>query len=65
MSPHEADNQLDLTLIARIVEGALLASNQPLTLAQLQGLFPNDPPIPRIASSVPLNCYSTPVLNAA
>lgn len=46
MSPHEADNQLDLTLIARIVEGALLASNQPLTLAQLQGLFPNDPQIP-------------------
>ncbi|ACA12520.1 SMC-Scp complex subunit ScpB [Xylella fastidiosa subsp. multiplex] len=46
MSPHEADTQLDLTLIARIVEGALLASNQPLTLAQLQGLFPNDPPIP-------------------
>ncbi|HHW4678811.1 MAG TPA: SMC-Scp complex subunit ScpB [Xylella sp.] len=37
---------MDLTLITRIVEGALLASNHPLTLAQLQGLFPNHTSIP-------------------
>ncbi|EWS77909.1 SMC-Scp complex subunit ScpB [Xylella taiwanensis] len=37
---------MDLTLITRIVEGALLASNQPLTLAQLHALFPDDTPVP-------------------
>src|SRR5690606_23291986 len=30
----------------RIVEAALLAANQPLPLAQLRGLFPEDEPIP-------------------
>ncbi len=34
------------SLINRIVEGALLASNQPLTLAQLQELFPEDEAAP-------------------
>ena len=37
---------LDQTLITRIVEAALLASSQPLTLIQLKGLFPLDEPIP-------------------
>ncbi len=38
---------IDPGLIKRIVEGALLASNQPLTLAQLQALFPEDQPAPK------------------
>ncbi|MCF7750777.1 SMC-Scp complex subunit ScpB [Bacillus subtilis subsp. subtilis] len=37
---------MDQPLITRIVEGALLASSQPLTLAQLQGLFPEEEPAP-------------------
>lgn len=37
---------MDQLLITRIIEGALLASPQPLTLAQLQGLFPEEEPAP-------------------
>jgi segregation and condensation protein B len=37
---------MDQDLINRIVEGALLAANQPLTLAQLHSLFPEDEPAP-------------------
>ncbi len=37
---------MDQTLITRIVEAALLASPQPLTLAQLHGLFPEEQPAP-------------------
>jgi len=37
---------MDQQLITRIVEAALLASNQPLTLAQLNALFPEDQPPP-------------------
>lgn len=37
---------MDQTLITRIVEAALLAANQPLTLVQLNGLFPLDEPAP-------------------
>jgi segregation and condensation protein B len=37
---------MDQTLITRIVEAALLAANQPLTVAQLQGLFSLDDPAP-------------------
>ena len=37
---------MDQHLITRIVEAALLAANQPLTLAQLHGLFPEDQPAP-------------------
>jgi segregation and condensation protein B len=37
---------MDQTLIIRIVEAALLAANQPLTLAQLHALFPEDQPAP-------------------
>lgn len=37
---------MDLTLIRQIVEAALLAAPQPLTLAQLAGLFPEDEPAP-------------------
>lgn len=35
---------MDQALINRIVEAALLAANQPLTLAQLHGLFPEEQP---------------------
>jgi len=38
---------MDQTLIRRIVEAALLASPQPLTLAQLVGLFPDDEQPPK------------------
>lgn len=37
---------MDQTLINRIVEAALLAAPQPLTLVQLNGLFPLDEPAP-------------------
>lgn len=37
---------MDQSLIDRIVEGALLASSQPLPLAQLKDLFPEDEPAP-------------------
>lgn len=38
--------EIDQALVTRIVEAALLASHQPLTLVQLKGLFPLDEPIP-------------------
>jgi segregation and condensation protein B len=37
---------MDQVLITRIVEAALLAANQPLTLVQLRGLFTLDEPAP-------------------
>lgn len=37
---------MDQTLINRIVEAALLAANQPLSVAQLRGLFTVDEPAP-------------------
>jgi segregation and condensation protein B len=37
---------MDQTLVTRIVEAALLAAHQPLTLVQLHGLFPLDEPAP-------------------
>lgn len=37
---------MDQQLITRIVEAALLAANQPLTLAQLHALFPEEQPAP-------------------
>lgn len=37
---------LDQPLVTRIVEAALLAASQPLTLVQLSGLFPLDTPAP-------------------
>ena len=37
---------MDQSLINRIVEATLLAATQPLTLAQLHGLFPEDEPAP-------------------
>ncbi|WP_425487611.1 SMC-Scp complex subunit ScpB [Marilutibacter spongiae] len=40
------DQSLDQSLINRIVEAALLAAHQPLTLAQLHALFPEDQPAP-------------------
>ena len=38
--------EIDQPLVTRIIEAALLASSQPLTLVQLKGLFPLDEPIP-------------------
>ena len=38
---------MDQTLIRQIVEAALLAAPQPLTVAQLAGLFPEDEPAPQ------------------
>ena len=38
--------RMDQPLITRIVEAALLASSQPLSLATLQSLFPDDEPAP-------------------
>jgi segregation and condensation protein B len=40
------DSDMDQTLINRIVEAALLAASQPLALAQLRELFPEDQPAP-------------------
>ncbi len=40
------DQSLDQSLVNRIVEAALLAAHQPLTLAQLNALFPEDQPAP-------------------
>jgi segregation and condensation protein B len=40
------DRSMDQSLITRIVEAALLAANQPLTIAQLRGLFTLDEPAP-------------------
>ena len=37
---------MDQPLITRIVEAALLAANQPLSLAQMHGLFPEEQPAP-------------------
>ena len=37
---------MDQPLITRIVEAALLAANQPLSLSALQSLFPDDQPAP-------------------
>ncbi|WP_193725783.1 SMC-Scp complex subunit ScpB [Xanthomonas arboricola] len=45
-NPSEADHRMDQALIPRIIEAALLASSQPLTLAQLQGVFPEEEPAP-------------------
>ena len=44
--PHRYPTLMDQDLINRIVEAALLAANQPLTLAQLHSLFPEDQPAP-------------------
>ena len=37
---------MDQTLVTRIVEAALLAAHQPLSLVQLHALFPDDAPAP-------------------
>jgi segregation and condensation protein B len=37
---------MDQSLVTRIVEAALLAANQPLTVVQLKALFPLDEPAP-------------------
>jgi len=42
MTPNEPSEFMDQDLIRRIVEAALLAAPQPLTLTQLTALFPED-----------------------
>jgi segregation and condensation protein B len=39
-------SSMDQSFITRIIEAALLAANQPLSLAQLRGLFSLDDPAP-------------------
>ncbi|HLT43882.1 MAG TPA: SMC-Scp complex subunit ScpB, partial [Luteimonas sp.] len=39
-------DNLDTRMVARIVEAALLAASQPLSLQQLRALFPLDEPAP-------------------
>ena len=39
-------SRMDQTLVTRIVEAALLAANQPLSVVQLHALFPLDEPAP-------------------
>jgi segregation and condensation protein B len=47
-TPEDRDHEtMDQTLIRRIVEAALLAAPQPLTLAQLAGLFPDEEQPPK------------------
>ncbi len=46
MTQHGISESMDQQLVNRIVEAALLAANQPLTLAQLHALFPEDQPAP-------------------
>ncbi|GAB2493070.1 hypothetical protein GCM10027266_08050 [Arenimonas alkanexedens] len=47
-TPEDRDPEtMDPTLIRRIVEAALLAAPQPLTLAQLAGLFPDEEQPPK------------------
>ena len=48
---------MDQTFITRIVEAALLAANQPLTLAQLHGLFPLDAELVEISWSIILESF--------
>ena len=45
-TPFLVNPSMDPILIKRIVEAALLAASQPLTLVQLHGLFPLDAPAP-------------------
>ena len=49
---------MDPLPIKRIVEAALLAASQPLTLVQLNGLFPLDEPAPEGAHLALLDCGS-------
>jgi segregation and condensation protein B len=44
--PTDPERDMESTLIRQIVEAALFASPQPLTLAQLAALFPEDEPAP-------------------
>ncbi|GAB1407623.1 SMC-Scp complex subunit ScpB [Thermomonas brevis] len=46
--------EMDQTLVTRIVEAALMAANQPLTVVQLGGLFPLDEPAPDNSIAVAL-----------
>ena len=49
---------MDQDLIKRIVEGALLAAAQPLSVAQLSALFPEDAPVPPGSIEQALNALS-------
>ncbi len=47
-------SRMDQTLVTRIVEAALLAANQPLTVVELNALFPLDEPAPERSVEVAL-----------
>lgn len=53
------DSSLDPALIARVVEAALLASSQPLSVPQLQELFPLDQALPDGAVEAALDALHT------
>lgn len=43
---HDSDHALDQNLIGRIVEAAIMAAPQPLSITQIYALFPDDEPAP-------------------
>ncbi len=47
---HDSNQDLDQHLIGRIVEAAIMAAPQPLTITQLYALFPDDEPAPPVGS---------------
>ena len=47
---HDLNQDLDQHLIGRIVEAAIMAAPQPLTITQLYALFPDDEPAPPVGS---------------
>lgn len=47
---HDSNQDLDQQLIGRIVEAAIMAAPQPLSITQLYALFPDDEPAPPVGS---------------
>ena len=47
---HDSNQDLDQHLIGRIVEAAIMAAPQPLSITQLYALFPDDEPAPPVGS---------------
>jgi len=47
---HDSNQDLDQQLIGRIVEAAIMAAPQPLSITQLYALFPDDAPAPPVGS---------------
>jgi len=58
---HDLNHELDQHLIGRIVEAAIMAAPQPLSISQIYALFPDDEPAPvgsveRAISELQQNC---------